>query len=102
MSWAKRVEEEGDWGGGEEEDEIEEAEDVGGKWETQELHQQNRLIKYTLLRSASSEGSDRFTTKRMAGTDVDIQRRRCVSRSGRAAMNKPKKGELNLEKEAEK
>lgn len=37
VSRAERVEEEGDWGGGgEEEDEIEEAEDVGGKWETQE------------------------------------------------------------------
>lgn len=35
-SRAKRFEEEGDWGGGEEEDEIEEAEGVGGKWETEE------------------------------------------------------------------
>lgn len=34
-SWAKRFEEE-DWGGGEEEDEIEEAEGVGGKWEPEE------------------------------------------------------------------
>lgn len=35
-SRAKRFEEEGDWGGGEEEDEIEEADGVGGKWETEE------------------------------------------------------------------
>lgn len=74
-------------------------------WEANEKHrsvyQQNRLIKYTPLWSASSEGSDRFTTERMSGTDVDIQRRRCVSRSGRAAMNKPEKVELNLGKKAE-
>lgn len=45
-------------------------------WEANEkhssVHQQSRLIKYTLLLSASSEGSDGFTTTHMAGTDVDI------------------------------
>lgn len=57
-SRAKRFEEEGDWGGGEEEDEIEEAECVGGKWEREERPSAWTVWLNALwLQAASSDGS---------------------------------------------